>query len=138
MEKFANSVCIVTGASAGIGKELCKILLDEGQNLKVIGLARREIEIAHENFHGMICDVSKANQISDTVEKIRKLFPDRKISILVNNAGHAKPLPLMLDEKLNDDGTNMTTSLQEASDLYTAMLGTNVLGLTLMTREVHL
>ena len=62
-------------------------------------------------------------------------FPNRKISILVNNAGHSKLLPLIDHEKVNSPFCLKPGNLQEASDVYSSMLDTNVLGPTLVTRE---
>ena len=139
MEKFSNSVAIITGASAGIGKEICLRLLAEAPpTLVVVGLARRPISIEHENFHAFECDISDPDQIENTIEKIQKKFEKLKISILVNNAGHAKPLPLLDDGALRDNGTVVTKSLKEAAEIYKSMLDVNVLGLTLVTRQVKI
>ena len=138
MEKFGKSIAIVTGASAGIGKHLCNRLVTDAPDLTVIGLARRPTEMQNKNYFGMTCDVSKASEIEKTIDEISRKFPDKKISILVNNAGHAKPVPLLNHEKLNDPGTNQPQKLEEASEILGSMLNTNVLGLTLMTRKVIL
>ena len=115
MEKFAGTLAVVTGASAGIGHGLVLELLKSKDlkvsqkikqlwfrvrrqvdfrtfnfDSKVIGLARREIDIRHENFVSFKCDVGNAEQVKAAFENIRKQFPDIPISILVNNAGHAK------------------------------------------------
>jgi len=134
MEKFANTICLVTGASAGIGKALCLRLLTESPNVTVVGLARRPIAIDHANFCGLLCDISKAAEIDRTVSVLRSKFPGRRVSILVNNAGHAKPLPLLSDAALVEPGTVVPESLQQTSDIYRSMLDTNVLGLALSTR----
>jgi len=124
----------VTGASAGIGKALCLRLLTESPNVTVVGLARRPIAIDHANFCGLLCDISKAADIDRTVSVLRSKFPGRRVSILVNNAGHAKPLPLLSDAALVESGTVAPESLQQTSDIYRSMLDTNVLGLALSTR----
>ena len=136
MEKFENTIAIVTGASAGIGNAICRRLLAESTTLTVVGLSRRATEIDHKQFYSFICDVSDPAQIETTIETVRKTFPNRKISILVNNAGHAKPLPLLDDKELRDDGTLTPDSLTEAAHYFQSMLNTNVLGLTLVTRQV--
>ena len=104
----------------------------------MIGLSRRATEMENKNYLGITCDISDASQVEKTIDEISTKFPDRKISILVNNAGHAKPLPLMKHEKLIDSGTVQPEKLEEASKIFSSMLNTNVLGLTLMTRKVNL
>ena len=50
MDRWRNRVAVVTGASAGIGAALCKMLADNG--MKVVGCARRVDkieELAKEN-----------------------------------------------------------------------------------------
>ena len=64
-----------------------------------------------------------------------KKFPARKISILINNAGHSKLLPLIDHEKVNSPFCLKPENLVEASSIYSSMLDTNVLGPTLVTRE---
>ena len=90
MDKFKGSIAVVTGASAGIGRGIVEKLLKDGDDLIVIGLARRVIDIANDKFNSIQCDVGDAEQVEAAFNQIGQLYPDRKISILINNAGHAK------------------------------------------------
>jgi len=131
---LAGSYAIVTGASAGIGKFVCQQLLNDFPELKVIGLARREIsDIQSTNFGWIKCDVSDAKEVQTTFNKIREDFGEKKCILLINNAGHAKPVPLLSDESLLDVGCFKADALQ-ANTAFSSMLNVNVLGLALTTR----
>ena len=81
------------------------------------------------------CDVGKAVEVESAISEIIKKFPARKISILINNAGHSKLLPLIDHEKVTSPFCLKPENLEEASGIYSSMLDTNVLGPTLVTRE---
>ena len=138
MDKFAGSIAIVTGGSAGIGKALIRRLLEKSSNLTVVGLARRPIDefSSFPNFKSFQCDVSKADQIQKMISAVQKEFPGKSVQILVNNAGHGKPLPLIDHSSLNDPATIQIETLEDVSNVYASQLNTNVLGLSLMTRAV--
>ena len=89
MNKFAGTIAVVTGASAGIGLGITKRLLQE-PDLIVIGLARRSIDIVNDKFTSIKCDVGKAEDVEAAFNQIKKQYPAKCISILINNAGHAK------------------------------------------------
>jgi 3-oxoacyl-[acyl-carrier protein] reductase len=78
--------CIVTGATHGIGKEITRLLLDQGAI--VYGLSRgnyfREIEdlLKNDNFKHITCDVQNIKDLESFFLKI-----PAEIDILVNNAG---------------------------------------------------
>ena len=147
MNKFAGTIAVVTGASAGIGRGITERLLQE-PDLLVVGLARRSIDIANEKFTSIKCDVGKAEEVEAAFNQIKQQYPDKNISILINNAGHAKvkywtleisthfqPLPIVEHENLTTSATLKPTSLSEASKVYESMLNTNVLGATLVLRQ---
>ncbi|CBY43737.1 unnamed protein product [Oikopleura dioica] len=138
MDKFAGSIAIVTGGSAGIGKALIKRLLEKSSNLTVIGIARRPIDefSSFPNFRSIQCDVSKADQIQSMISTVQSEFSGKSVQILVNNAGHGKPLPLIDHSSLNDPATIQVENLEDVSKVYASQLNTNVLGLSLMTRAV--
>lgn len=84
-----SKVAIVTGASKGIGAEFSKMLIENGT--EVYGLARSEDKLNElrqklgDNFHPVIMDVTKAEQLEKWVNSTfnRNHQPD----ILINNAG---------------------------------------------------
>jgi 3-oxoacyl-[acyl-carrier protein] reductase len=73
---------IVTGASRGIGKSICKRLISQGQ--KVIGISR---DISKLDFESYSCDISSYEEIKLTAQKIRK--KGCSITALINAAGIA-------------------------------------------------
>lgn len=111
MEKWIGKIAVVTGASAGIGEELIKLLAISGIN--VVGLARRservdeiakQVESAPGKIYAHKCDVSDLQSIKDAFKWIEEKFGT--ISILVNNAGVGHKFDLLsgadVTEKVND------------------------------------
>ncbi len=88
-----NQYVVLSGASGGIGKELCKILIKK-YNAKVIGIGRNaekmqklylELEEYADNFSYELFDVSDANEWIN----FKNRLIDKQISplMLINNAG---------------------------------------------------
>lgn len=75
---------IVTGASSGIGLEVCKKLNEA--NIQVFGFGRdfNKVDYKHSLFHPVTCDFLKTGLLIEEIKKIRKEYD---ISILINNAG---------------------------------------------------
>jgi short-subunit dehydrogenase len=118
-------VALVTGASAGIGRDLAMILAREGHNLVLV--ARREPELTAlaaelKEKHGadsrvVTADLAKARAVAGI---LKELGPDAVVDVLVNNAGfggHGAFYKRPLDEDLR-------------------MLAVNVTALTDLTRRV--
>lgn len=83
-----GKVVLITGVTAGIGRELTSILCKKKAN--VIGLARREnkleeLENAFSNFKGFVCDVTNYESVKSVIAKVYKNFG--KVDVLINNAG---------------------------------------------------
>jgi short-subunit dehydrogenase len=95
-----NRVVIVTGASSGIGLEVCKIFLSKGDI--VLGISRTKCELLKEN--SFVCDVTSEEQVSSTINAIISKYG--KIDILINNAG------------MGISGPIETTSLEDAKKLF--------------------
>lgn len=75
---------IVTGASSGIGKEISKMLLEQGYEVYGIGRNFKEHN-TNEFFHEIICDLLDDKQLLKTLEQLDL----KELEILVNNAGCA-------------------------------------------------
>ena len=73
----------VTGASSGVGKEVCKQLLERGFN--VVAVARRVPEFAGDNVLSLSVDVTKPEMINNAIQQGIKKFGS--IDVLMNNAG---------------------------------------------------
>ena len=83
IDKEKIKTWFVTGASSGVGHELCKQLLKKGYN--VIAVARRVPDFEHENALCLSVDVTKPETIKEAVKKGIDKFG--KIDVLSNNAG---------------------------------------------------
>jgi len=75
-------VAVVTGASSGIGAELCRRLRSDGW--LVVGLSRRPAPDADEHE---ACDVTDRAAVEDVAARVLERHP--RIDLLVNNAGTA-------------------------------------------------
>lgn len=73
----------VTGASSGVGKELCRQLLEKGYN--VIAVSRRIPDFQHERALSLSADVTDISSIETAVKAGIEKFG--KIDVLANNAG---------------------------------------------------
>ncbi|WP_372371112.1 SDR family oxidoreductase [Candidatus Uabimicrobium sp. HlEnr_7] len=88
---------VVTGASTGIGKDICVHLLKEGYF--VFGSVRNEQDAQKlttefsERFTPLVFDVTNRDDINKAVKKVQEITSE--LFCLVNNAGIAVPGPLM-------------------------------------------
>ena len=87
-------IAVVTGASSGIGKEICKRILSLGY--KVIGISRtvEDSMFEYKNFVSLQVDLSDEK----STLKVCDVLKNENISILVNSAGFGRFEP---HEELN-------------------------------------
>lgn len=127
MELWKGKVAIVTGASSGIGAEICKALCSHG--VIVVGVARRlerltalgqEIvaKTAEAKFYPAKCDISMENEIQVIFDYVNHTFGG--VDIMINNAGVAKNMGIL--DKDNLDSLKM-------------VMDTNVMGLISCTKK---
>ncbi|WP_077617019.1 SDR family NAD(P)-dependent oxidoreductase [Bacillus sinesaloumensis] len=81
---LTGKVAIVTGGAQGIGKAIVDAFLECGASVAV---ADREVkqENSHEHLVYFKTDVTKRNEVEETVQQVTKHFGT--VDILVNNAG---------------------------------------------------
>lgn len=88
-----DQVALVTGASAGLGVQMAKVLASHGA--KIVALARRKEKVEavaksiSEEFGveaiGLQCDITDTKRVDEVIEDVLSRFGH--IDILVNNAG---------------------------------------------------
>lgn len=94
MDCWAGKFAIVTGASGGIGRAICRSLLDS--SVKVIGVGRNEkrlkeleselqIACGKGKFFPWPCDLTKKDQLETLFRATSERFGG--VDILINNAG---------------------------------------------------
>ncbi|XP_031343728.1 farnesol dehydrogenase-like [Photinus pyralis] len=124
MKEFEGKVAVVTGASSGIGSAIAQRLAEEG--MIVAGLARNSgkvIEMAEQlgnkgqNIHAIATDVTKEDSVRKAFDYINKNLG--VIHVLVNSAGISK----------------FALLTKGSPDEWRAILDTNVVGLSIVTKE---
>ncbi len=125
MQRWCGRAALVTGSSLGIGKAVSAALIKHGVN--VIGCARNFEKLKESaalmkgpgTFVPVKCDVTKENDVIEMFNKAKEHF--NGIDICVNNAGRST----LINSSLLDGHTKN----------WETMINTNILGVSLCTRE---
>lgn len=118
---LTDAVCVVTGASRGLGAHFSRMLVEEGA--VVYGLARSEdkLEVLEDelgtSFKPIGCDVRKESQVKEAFETVTS--ETGRVDVLINNAGLGQFGPV---EDLE-------------TEAFDVQMDTNVRGVYLCTRE---
>ncbi|GBN36652.1 Dehydrogenase/reductase SDR family member 11 [Araneus ventricosus] len=126
MERWQGRVALVTGASMGIGAEVCRALVQHG--MVVVGCARSVDKIkaiaeedALKTSPGRLiaikCDLKEESDILSMFKEIRQRFG--RIDVCINNAGLGENAPLL---------TGSATEFRN-------MLDVNVMALCICTQQ---
>lgn len=89
-ELLKNKVCIVTGSTRGIGKEIALLFSSEGADIIVNGTKPGSADKwigesdYRDHLHPYYFDISNPSEVYQNIMAIKKKF--RKIDVLVNNA----------------------------------------------------
>ncbi|XP_070500272.1 farnesol dehydrogenase-like [Chironomus tepperi] len=102
MDKWQNSVAVVTGANSGIGFTIFKQLAENG--IKVVGLDiyietinKLKADTKNDNIHAIVCDITKDDQTEAAFKWIEDTLGG--CDILVNNAGILRTIGILEYDK---------------------------------------
>jgi NAD(P)-dependent dehydrogenase (short-subunit alcohol dehydrogenase family) len=91
---WPNEVAVVTGGSSGIGKGIVERLVALGARVAVLDIQDLPKELqGNARIRFFHCDVTSAESVAAAAEAVRNEFGHP--SILVNNAGIARPMPIL-------------------------------------------
>lgn len=93
MENLTNQVCLVTGATRGIGRAIAKMFLEQRCSVAICGRTQNSVDRAVEELReetrgkvvGKAADVSNYNDVRALFEFVDQHFSG--LDVLVNNAG---------------------------------------------------
>ena len=109
---------IVTGASSGIGKDICKKLIYLGY--LVIGISRKNPSI--DKLIWIKADLSKKEEIESVIQEIKEKF--KSINLLINNAAIMKTNKIL---NLPFEDISESLILNVCSPIYITSLLTKLL-----------
>lgn len=118
-----DKIVLVTGASAGIGKAICKRFSIEGARLIMMARRKNRLIEMEKSLNSPAISLQVDVQSKQEVEKAISSLPDewKEIDILINNAGLSRGL-----EKIYEGNT----------DGWDEMIDTNIKGLLYVSRAV--
>lgn len=112
-----GKICLITGATSGIGKVTARAIAERGATLVIVGRNEnkgmetvREIQTVtkNKNISFILADLSSQTQIRRLVENFKSQYS--KLDVLVNNAG-----AVFLKRRLSEDNIEMTFATNHLS-----------------------
>jgi NAD(P)-dependent dehydrogenase (short-subunit alcohol dehydrogenase family) len=122
--RMDGKVCIITGATSGVGYQAAKRLAQGGANLVLVCRSREkatrvQAELTHEfgvQIDVVVADFSKLSEVREAAGTIMASYPH--VDVLINNAGLHNT-----HRTLTDEGIEMVFCVNHlASFLFTRML----------------
>jgi gluconate 5-dehydrogenase len=120
MFNLKGRVAVVTGASAGLGRQFALALAGQGADVAILARRKGKLEEVAEEVRakGVKClvaptDVTKLDEVKAAHKAVMAEFG--KVDILVNNAGGGRPGPLL---EYSDDDWRATQALNVDGTFY--------------------
>ncbi|TAL59474.1 MAG: SDR family oxidoreductase [Bacteroidetes bacterium] len=127
--KMKDRVCLITGATSGIGKEIAIALAKHGSTIIFTGRDRQKNEMVrneiitlsnNKKVEFIICDLSSFNSIKEFYEIFRKKYD--RLDVLINCAGTAE-----FKRKLSKDGIENTFAVNHLAPFLLTNLLTDII-----------
>ena len=89
-----KQICLITGATSGIGKSAATILASQRYEMIIVGRNPVKVEnvlneiqeqTGNQSVHGLIADFADLQQVRRLADQVKEQFP--RLDILINNAG---------------------------------------------------
>lgn len=99
-------ICLITGATSGIGEATARLLAQHGYSLILCGrradrLTALQNELSEKiGVHSLCFDISKRAEVEATLKSLPLEW--QRIDILINNAGNAHGFDLFQDGRIED------------------------------------
>ena len=112
MNDFKNRICLVTGATRGLGRAISEKLVARGATVYGIGRNEslgRELEAVLDRFRFLKADIASSEQVKDSLQAV--IEAEGRLDHLVCNAGITRDQLIMrMSDQDWDDvvGTNLT------------------------------
>lgn len=110
---MTGKICLVTGATSGIGKVTAHALAEQGATVIVAGRNRRRCRstvrairrrASNQLVDYIVADLSSQEQVRELAEQFKKNYP--RLDVLINNAG-----AMFVSRQETTDGYEMTFAL---------------------------
>ena len=120
MFELNGNVAVVTGASAGLGRQFALALARQGADLAILARRKEKLETVAEEIKALgvdclavACDVTDTDQIKNAVKEVTDHYGT--VDIMVNNAGGGTCIPL---EELPEEEWRKVLSLDLDGAFY--------------------
>lgn len=111
--QLKNATILITGGTSGIGLEMARQLLAQGNTVVVTGRSQVNLDNARKQtpqLQTLICDVSNAASVAKLHEEVAERFP--QLNVLVNCAGKMRKIDLRQDRPMQDLTLEIDTNLK--------------------------
>ena len=117
MTNLNGKICLVTGATDGIGKVSARVLAERGAKVIIVGrnpeksatvLAELKSRSGNENIDLLMADLAVMQEVRDLAEQVISRYD--RLDVLLNNAGG-----YFAKHEITSDGLEMTFALNHMS-----------------------